>query len=137
MYKELTEQEISEMMPQELTSILYEACIDKLDEACDLIEHKSYFKANRKIQACNDILYRLGAGLKYEVGPLADQLDNLYNYCAETLIQANLKKDISLIKIVKRIVGEISEGWKIALERGSEDTSRVNKKVLAYDSYGY
>lgn len=136
MYKELTEEQISQMMPYELTSILYEACVDKLDEACSLIEKKSYFNANKKLQTCSDIIYRLGAGIKYDAGPLADQLDNIYNYCAETLFQANLSKDVSLIKIVRKIINEISEAWCIALEKGTNETT-VNKKILAYDSYNY
>lgn len=136
MYKDLTEQEISEMMPQELTSVLYEACVDKLDEACNLIEQRSYFNANRKLQACSDIINRLGAGIKYEAGPIADQLDNIYSYCAETLVQANLLKDVSLIKIVRKIINEIGEAWSIALTKGTNETT-VNKKILAYEGYGF
>lgn len=136
MYKELTEQDIAEMMPYQITSVLYEACIDKLDQAVIAIDNKYFFTANKLLQSCNDILYRLGAGIKYEAGPLADQLDNLYNYCSETLMQANLKKDKELIKIVRKIMDEISSGWQIAIEKGNNDAA-VNKKVIAYDNYEF
>ncbi len=136
MYKDLTEQQISEMMPQEITSVLYEACIDKLDQAVVAIDNKYYFTANKLLQSCNDILYRLGAGIKYEAGPIADQLDNLYNYCAETLLEANLNKDKALIQVVRKIIEEISMGWQIAMDKGSNDAA-VNKKVMAYQAYEF
>ena len=49
------------------------------------INGKNLIDANKKLQKANDILYRLGAGLNYEAGIIADQLDALYNYMAERI----------------------------------------------------
>ena len=48
--------------------------------------------ANKKLQKTNDILHRLGAGLNYEAGIIADQLDTLYNYMADRVIEGNNKE---------------------------------------------
>ncbi|MTI46620.1 flagellar export chaperone FliS [Sporosalibacterium faouarense] len=128
----LTEKILLEKSPQEITSILYKGCIEKLKISIEAIEDKDYEKANKLLQKCNDIIYRLGAGLKYEVGPIADQLDNLYNYMAEELIQANIKKDVDSVRIVLRIMRDISKSWDLAMEKGI-DREKVNKNILKYD----
>ncbi len=40
----------------------------------------------------------LDAGLNYDAGIIADQLDMLYNYMADKVIEANIKKDVSILK---------------------------------------
>ena len=55
-------------------------------------------EANTKLQKVNDLLERLGAGLNYEAGIIADQLDTLYNYMANQVIEGNLKKDTAILQ---------------------------------------
>lgn len=131
MTEKLTEKILMKKSPQELTSMLYKSCIEKLKESIIFIKEKNYEEANKNLQRCNDIIYRLGAGLKYEVGTIADQLDNLYNYMAEELIEANIKKDNKHIENVLKIIEEISESWEIAISKNT-DKAAVNKNVLKY-----
>ena len=128
----LTEKILLEKTSQEITSILYKACIEKLQNAIIAINNNDYENANYLLQRCNDIIYRLGAGIKYEAGIIADQLDSLYNYAAELLIEANLKKDVRPIKVVLKIINEISEAWDIAMTKGV-DRGKPNRKVLKYE----
>ena len=130
--KILTEKDLTDKSSQELTMMLYDKFLENLDKAIININNKKYISANKLLQKSNDILYRLGAGIKYDAGIIADQLDNLYNYMADMLIEANLNKDIEIIKEVKNIMQEISDGWKAAMDKGT-DEGRVNKKVLAYE----
>ncbi|WP_157049849.1 flagellar export chaperone FliS [Thalassobacillus sp. C254] len=91
----LTEEFIHRKSSQEITSLLYEAAIHNINEAIAAIQMKDYMEANRNLQKTNDILYRLGAGLNYEAGIISDQLDALYNYLAEQVIEANLKNKLN------------------------------------------
>ena len=100
MYDFLTEEIIYKKTSQEITSLLYEACLTSLEEAIEYINSKDFVLANQKITKANNILERLGVGLNYDAGIIADQLDMLYNYMADKLIEANLKKDPSIIKEV-------------------------------------
>ena len=86
------------------------------------------------VQKANDILHRLGVGLKYEAGPIAEQLDTLYNFMATELIEANLKKDKQKIQGVLRIIGEIAGAWNTAMKTTVSSTQKINKKVAAYES---
>ncbi|WP_374723512.1 flagellar export chaperone FliS [Calidifontibacillus erzurumensis] len=130
----LTEEALFKKSPQEITALLYEACITNLEEAIEDIKNKDFVIANKKLQKANDILYRLGAGLNYEAGIIADQLDALYNYMADKIIEANYKKDIKLIDDVLKVMEPISQAWNDALKRKSvPSTSGVRNKAMAYE----
>jgi flagellar secretion chaperone FliS len=130
----LTEQALHQKSSQELTSILYEACIGKLERASTAIKEKNYEEANKLLQTCNDILYRLGAGLNYEAGIIADQLEAIYTYMAERLIEANVKKSVALIHEVIGLLRIISEAWNVALEKGMDTQgTALRKKALVYE----
>lgn len=129
-----TESAIHQKSPQEITALLYEACITNLEEAIIDIDNKDYVLANKKLQKANDILHRLGAGLNYDAGIIADQLDILYNYMADKVVEANLNKDVSLIKEVLQSLEEISGAWNKAMKNKAADpTSAIRRKASAYE----
>lgn len=130
----LTENDIHGKTPQELTSLLYETCIDKLENATQAIKKKNFIEANTLLQGCNDILYRLGAGLNYEAGIIADQLEVIYNYMAEKLIQANIQKDVNIINEVVSLLTMLDEAWKDAMKKGNASANQTAKrKAMAYE----
>jgi flagellar protein FliS len=117
--------------PELITSLLYKKLLEKLDAAIMLLPQRRYLEANRAMQHCNDILTRLGFGIKYEAGTLADQLEVLYKYMFDRVHEANLKKDIQMLKEVRRLVRELDSAWTQAMknvaganqtEQGREDT---------------
>lgn len=129
-----TESAIHQKSPQEITALLYEACITNLEDAITDINNKDYVLANKKLQNANDILYRLGAGLNYDAGIIADQLDMLYNYMADKLVEANLKKDVTIIKEVLHSLEEITMAWNKAMKNKAPDSAAmVRKKASAYE----
>lgn len=131
----LTKEVIYKKSPQELTALLYEGIIDNLEQAIDLINKKDFIKANSKLQKTNDILNRLGVGLKYEAGPIGQQLDVLYNYMADQIIHANLKKDTGLLREMIGIIEPISQAWNEILKKNISLTqSTTVKRVSAYEN---
>jgi flagellar protein FliS len=53
-----------------------------------------------------------------EGGEIAKNLSKLYDFCASTLTEANLKSDIKAIESVNKVVLEIKSGWEaVAAER--------------------
>jgi flagellar secretion chaperone FliS len=130
----LSEEMLYQKSSQELTALLYEGLIMNLEEAIECINTKNYMDTNKKIQKANDILERLGVGLKYEAGPIAEQLDTLYNYMANLLIEANLRKDPQIIKNVLKLIQPIAEAWNEILKKQVHTQSNVTKKVLAYEN---
>ncbi|PLT32619.1 flagellar export chaperone FliS [Bacillus sp. V5-8f] len=131
----LTQDVIYNKTPQELTSFLYEGIMENLEEAIDFIEKKNFVEANVKMQKANDILHRLGVGLKYEAGPIAEQLDTLYNFMANELIVANVKKDTDKITGILNLVEQLSQAWNEALKQNASAVKpKINKKVAAYEA---
>jgi flagellar protein FliS len=130
----LTEEYVYQKSPQELTSLLYEALIDNLKGSIVNIQKKDYLEANKKLQKSNDILYRLGAGLNYEAGIIADQLDTLYNYMAERVIEGNKNKDIAIIQEVISISARLSDAWNETLrKKPSQRQTHILRKTSAYE----
>ncbi|WP_338449527.1 flagellar protein FliS [Niallia oryzisoli] len=130
----LTEELIYKKSSQEITSLLYEALLDHLSNSIDDIHTKQYFDANKKLQKVNDILYRLGAGLNYEAGIIADQLDHLYNFMADRVIEANKKKDTAIIQEVISIAERIVGAWNEALKnKPAQKPSPFRQKANAYE----
>lgn len=130
----LTEELLYQKSPQELTSLLYEVLIDNLKASIKDVEDKKYLDANKKLQKSNDILYRLGAGLNYEAGIIADQLDALYNYMAEQLIHANKNKDAATVRHVLSITERLASAWNEALKsKPTIGQSGLRRKTSAYE----
>jgi flagellar protein FliS len=109
-----------------ITSLLYKKLLEKLDAAIMLLPQRRYFEANRAMQHCNDILTRLGFGIKYEAGVIADQLEMLYKYMFDRIHEANMKKDISLLREVRRLVRELDSAWTEAMRNAA--ASRVEPR---------
>lgn len=130
----ISEEVLYQKSPQEITALLYEACLNNLDEAIENIEKKDFILANVKLKKANDIVWRLGAGINYEAGIIADQLDMLYNYIAGKLIDANLKKDISIIQEVKTILEEIFSAWNVSMKQKSPKVNTgLRQRAMAYE----
>ncbi len=131
---ELTEKDIYKKSSQEITALLYQACIEKLGKSIQCIKQKKYVEANQLLQRCNDILYRLGAGINYEAGMIADQLEVIYNYMADQLVKANIDKNIESIQEVLTLLKKIADSWSLLLNNGgiTENLSQ-NRKAAAYE----
>lgn len=107
--------------PELITSLLYKKMLEKLDAAIMLLPQRRYLEANQALQHCNEILTRLGFGIKYEAGVLADQLELLYKYLFDRICEANLKKDIDILREVRRLVRILDDAWATAMERAAQD----------------
>ena len=130
----ITDELIYQKSSQEITSLLYETLMNQLRDAIEDIKGKNLIDANKKLQKANDILYRLGAGLNYEAGIIADQLDALYNYMAERTIEANRKKDPAMIQEVLTIAERLAEAWSTAMKnKPSTAQNHLRRKANAYE----
>lgn len=130
----LTKELIYSKTSQEITSLLYESLSDNVNDAIEDIGKNELIEANMKLQRANDILQRLGVGLNYEAGIIADQLETLYNYMANNLIEANLKKDITLLKEVVQITETLATSWNEALKSKNLQSNRqLHRQTSAYE----
>lgn len=130
----ITKEALHKKSPQEITKLLYEACINNLEESKVAILEKNFGKANDRLQKANDIIERLGRGINYEAGLIADQLEVIYNYLSDCLIKANTYKDLSKIDEVQTIIADLSIAWSQALQKNKDIQSKsVRQKANAYE----
>lgn len=101
--------------PEELTLMLYNGCIKAIRFAGVSIDDKNYEKANYYICKAEAIIRELRNTLdmKYEI---SENLYNLYTYFLNRLIEANIKKDKSILEEVLRFVEEIRDTWSQAMK---------------------
>ena len=131
----LDEELIVQKSSQELTALMYEGLLNHLGESITHIEQNEMMDANKKLQKASDILQRLGVGLRYDAGLVAENLDTIYNYLANQIIKANVKKDIDQIKHILEIVQTLNNAWNEALTIKQNNTSdSIIKKVSAYEN---
>lgn len=130
----ITEEALYQKTPQEITALLYEAMLDHLENAIQKIETKDYIEVNESLKKCNDILKRLGAGLNYDAGIIADQLESVYMYVDNLLFDANVKKDAEKVKEAHKLISMISEAWHQAMTNKETKTNTRTQKMSTYDN---
>ena len=97
--------------PAELTLMLYEGAIKFCNLAEMGIEHNDIQKAHTniiKVQKIIDYL-RQTLDMKYEV---AQDFENIYSYLSQRLIEANIKKDLEILKEVNTHLHSVRDTWK-------------------------
>ncbi|WP_052728235.1 flagellar export chaperone FliS [Domibacillus tundrae] len=113
----ITKEMIYQKTPQQITALLYEAGLNQFDRANSFLNEGKYAEANEAMQKINDITERLGAGLNYEAGIIADQLDHVYNFIADTVIQANIHKDVERLADAQRLFQTIADAWNESMKQ--------------------
>lgn len=130
----ISKEALHKKSPQEITALLYEAGLNNLEEAKAAINKKDFLLANERLQKANDIVERLGGGLNYEAGIIADQLDTVYNYISDRVIHANYHKDVTAIDEVIQILTQIASAWHQAIKNNKDAQPKATKqKANAYE----
>ena len=94
--------------PAELTLMLYEGAIKFCNIAILGIEEGSIQKAHDNITKAERIIQELKITLNHKY-PVAKDFENIYNYLIRRLHQANMKKDIEIIKEIIPFFRELKE----------------------------
>ena len=109
--------------PEELTLMLYNGCVKAIRFAGVSVDEKNYEKANYYICKAEAIIRELRNTLdmKYEI---SENLYNLYTYFLNRLIEANVKKDRTILDEVLRFVEDIRDTWSQAIKQARIENSQ-------------
>ena len=101
--------------PEELTLMLYNGCIKGIRLAKVGLEDKDYEKANLYMCKAQAIIRELRATLdmKYDI---SKNLYDLYTYFLDRLIEANVKKESSILDEVEQFVSDLRDTWAEAMK---------------------
>lgn len=121
-YAKVKENAINTATPEELTLMLYNGAVKFANQAIMAIEKKDYQGANKFIQRTKDIIreFQVTLNMDYEI---SKQLYDSYEYIYIRLTDANMKKDIEIMKEVIDYLKLFRDTWKEAMRiaRSSKD----------------
>jgi len=110
-YAQYNNNKVMTASPAELTLMLYEGAIKFCNLAEMGIEQKDIEKAHTniiKVQKIIDYL-RQTLDMKYDV---AKDFDNIYSYLSMRLVEANMKKDLEILKEINTHLHSVRDTWK-------------------------
>lgn len=120
--------------PAKLVELLYMKAVDVLKEAEEFIEKKEFTSANEKIKRAQDIVLELNLSLDIERGgQIAQNLRALYNYMFQRLLDANIKKDVEMVREVRGMLEELLETWREVMKRAGNTAEISSRKQGGLD----
>jgi flagellar protein FliS len=101
--------------PLELVVMLYDGIIRQTTAAADAMARKDIRARREAISKSLAIISELQSTLNMDQGgDIAVQLDRLYSWMTESLMQATMTQDPAPIHAVKRILETLRDGWQQA-----------------------
>lgn len=104
---------VSTMDQRKMIVMMYEGAIKFLSIAADKQRKKDYYAAHTNILRGKSIIAELMASLNLESGgDIAANLQRLYFYMFNELIDANLEKSPERIEAVVELLRDLRSGWQ-------------------------
>ncbi|AQS59833.1 flagellar export chaperone FliS [Desulforamulus ferrireducens] len=114
-YKNYQQNAILSAGPEELTTMLYNRLVKDLKLAQEQVTKKDYPAANGSICHAQDIISHLRNTLNIEL-EVGKNLEMMYEYMNRRLIEANVKKDIEILREITGYAEEIRDTWVQAVK---------------------
>ena len=96
-----------------LIVMLYDGATRFLRQAIHDIELNDFAGKGRNIAKAQDIILELNTVLDMESGgELAQNLRGLYNFMNRHLSQANVRKDVNMIREIITLLEELNQSWR-------------------------
>ncbi|MDE7432071.1 MAG: flagellar export chaperone FliS [Lachnospiraceae bacterium] len=109
-YANYANTKIQTATPAQLTLMLYDGAIKFCNLAIAAVENKDIEKANTNIKKVEAIIAEFRATLNFKY-PVAKDFDNVYEYIAGRLLEANLKKDKEILEEVLSHLRVMRDTW--------------------------
>ncbi|MBR1942533.1 flagellar export chaperone FliS [bacterium] len=114
--KQYQKNEVETASPEKILILLYDGAIQFLNKAKIAMEQKNIPEIHNNIIGCENIILEFINTVDEENGgDFAVRIKALYQYFYNTLVQANLKKDVTKIDEVLRHLVELRATWKQAI----------------------
>lgn len=121
-YEAYRRQDLETSNNQELVGKLFNEAAVSLKRAIHAIEMKNYDFANDNIKKSQVIIKTLNSSLdmQYEI---SGQLRNLYTYMLKRTLEANVKKDITILNEISEMLSGLRDTWTEAVKRSKRSQS--------------
>ena len=116
---------VSTVDQRKLIIMLYDGAIKFLTMATDRMQKNDRYEAHKNLIRGKSIIAELLASLNMEQGgEIAQNLQRLYTYMFNELIEANLENDPNRVATIIELLRELRLGWK-----GLEKTEEPGKNL--------
>jgi len=106
------ETKIQTATPEALVGMLYEGAIRFLKQASSELSEQDWRSAHSSIVRAQNIVSELNVSLDMSKGgDIAGNLSKIYEYLNTRLIEANIKKEQSMINECVSILSDLSSAW--------------------------
>lgn len=108
--------------PEQLMLMLYDGAIRFISLAIQAIENGVIDKRAYYINKTSAIVTEFAATLDHSINPkLAEDLDALYSYMLNRMLEANLKNDTKPLIEVKKMLADLRATWAQAIDLNKQD----------------
>jgi flagellar protein FliS len=106
---------------EELVLMLYDGAVKFISQAILAIQAEDFTASNKLIQKAQAIIleFRATLNMNYDV---ANNMDQLYIYMHERLIDANMNKDEAILAEVRELISDLRDTWKEAMTIARPDS---------------
>ncbi|NLY10217.1 MAG: flagellar export chaperone FliS [Firmicutes bacterium] len=111
-YQAYKKTQVATASPGELLLLLFDGAIRFANQAKHFIEKKDLAAAHDKLCRAQDIVAELMFSLDRDVGEIADNLYQLYDYIFNRLVEANVSKDISIVDECIHFLTDLRDTWR-------------------------
>ncbi len=115
-YAQYQRNKILTASPAELTLMLYEGAIKFCNVAIAGIESGDMEKAHNNIIKAQKIIDEFRSTLNHKY-PVAEDFDNVYKYVGRLLVDANVKKDATILEEALTHLRTMRDTWKEVMQK--------------------
>jgi flagellar protein FliS len=121
-YKTYQKTQVTTASREKILLMLYEGAIRFVKHAQVAMQEKKIAEKGKYISKATAILSELMATLDFKVGgQLAIDLENLYVYMIDKLIEGNINNDVECLKSVENILRTLYTAWQDVIENPRPD----------------
>ena len=103
---------LTDASPQKLIALLLDGALEHVSKARGAMERGEVADMGAAIGKAMTIISSLQASLNFEQGgDIANNLDSLYDYMTQLLLQATSEKNVDYLREVSGLLCEIKDGW--------------------------
>ncbi len=121
-YKNYQKTQVTTASKEKILLMLYEGAIRFTKHAIVAMEEKKIAEKGKYISKATAILSELMATLDFKVGgQLAAELENLYVFMIDKLIEGNIRNDVECLRSVENILRTLYVAWQDVVENPRPD----------------
>jgi len=114
-----------------LIVMLFNGAINRAEEAKRQMDMGSNEGVHNNLIRAQDIIAELRSALDMKAGEIAQNLDRIYEYFQHLLVQANIKKDTSILDECLDLMAAIRDTWQEAFDglakQGQSEQTSINQ----------